>query len=256
VLLGVGGIPHCAAMCGPLTLWVAGKSATKQRSWQRALCHAGGRALAYALLGFGAALAWQHCVERASITATGWRITQSASAALAAVVLLYGAAQRLGLTARRTPPASASGRAARWSSAWRQTGARLVASLQALGPRQGAFALGVFNAFLPCGLSWGAVLLASQAAPLHALGASGVFGALTAVGPLALFASSRWISARAGGLARAGMAALLIVGAGVCLWRGVGAWSAAAPACCAADSDSAPLASEVELTLPPRPPAE
>lgn len=223
-LLALGGAPHCAAMCGPLALWAAG-TARGREAWARALLQALGRALGYALLGFGAAL----LVQRALASAP-WRHAQFASAVLVALVLAIAALRALGFAPR----------AARLPAFVERACGSAGASLRALGPRRGAFGAGLFNAFLPCGLSWSALALASQAEPLAALGASATFGALTALGPLCVLAGQRWFAARADRSARYATAFVLATGASLCAWRGLAAWNETSAPCCEASATTAP----------------
>ena len=141
LLMGLAGGPHCAAMCGAAcgAITRAGAARSTRALWRFQL----GRLAGYTLAGAAAA---------AAVQAFAWLTTQTAVLKPAwtffhLAVLLWGL---LLLTLARQPMwASAAGR-----SAW--TRIRPLAAA-----RGGVFAAGALWAFMPCGLLYSALLVAS-----------------------------------------------------------------------------------------------
>ena len=178
VVLGSLGSLHCAGMCGGFALAVTGGGApgvATPRRLARPLAYVVGKAVAYGVLGLIAATG---CI---ALTRSGSTVDdavlgalQVASSVLAGGLLIAMGALRLGLRVRL--PRRAQLGAARAAGAMRS----LFAGARGLPGGSGAFAAGVLNGMVPCGLSWSAVLLASQAAPLTAAAGAFVFGLATA----------------------------------------------------------------------------
>ena len=141
LLMGLAGGPHCAAMCGAAcgAITRAGAAGSGRSLWSFQL----GRLAGYTLAGAAAA---------AAVQAFAWLTTQTAVLKPAwtffhLAVLVWGL---LLLTLARQPMwASAAGR-----SAW--TRIRPLAAA-----RGGVFAAGALWAFMPCGLLYSALLVAS-----------------------------------------------------------------------------------------------
>lgn len=141
LLMGLAGGPHCAAMCGAAcgAITRAGAAGSRRSLWRFQL----GRLAGYTLAGAAAA---------AAVQAFAWLTTQTAVLKPAwtffhLAVLVWGL---LLLTLARQPMwASAAGR-----SAW--TRIRPLAAA-----RGGVFAAGALWAFMPCGLLYSALLVAS-----------------------------------------------------------------------------------------------
>ena len=141
LLMGLAGGPHCAAMCGAAcgAITRAGAAGSSRSLWSFQL----GRLAGYTLAGAASA---------AAVQAFAWLTTQTAVLKPAwtffhLAVLVWGL---LLLTLARQPMwASAAGR-----SAW--TRIRPLAAA-----RGGVFAAGALWAFMPCGLLYSALLVAS-----------------------------------------------------------------------------------------------
>jgi sulfite exporter TauE/SafE len=176
--LGVVGSAHCAGMCGPLVLTIAGglgRSSTGARL-QHALSYHGGRVIVYLVLGLSAGLLG----ETLSFLGLG-----RALAVLAGIVLLLAAAgsaapdwlRRLG-----SGPAALATRTCatlgRWSRAH---------------PVAGPVLSGAANGLLPCGLVYSAMLTAAalgSAASAVALMAGFGLGTVPALVALSLAAAA------------------------------------------------------------------
>jgi sulfite exporter TauE/SafE len=156
VLMGLAGGPHCAAMCGTAcgAITRAGAAGSSRSLWSFQL----GRLAGYSAAG---------AVAGGAVQAFAWLATQTA--ALRPVwtlfhlcVLAWGL---LLVTQARQPMwVSAAGR-----SAWARI--RRLASA-----RGGVFATGALWAFMPCGLLYSALLVASlTGGPLQGAGAMALF---------------------------------------------------------------------------------
>ena len=203
LLMGLAGGPHCAAMCGAACggLTRAAAHGAKPAMWSFQL----GRLAGYAAAGAAAA---------AAVQSFAWLTTQTAALRplwtfFHLAVLAWGL--MLALKARQPMWAGAVGR-----SAW--TRIRPLAAA-----RGGVFAAGTLWAFMPCGLLYSALLVASlTGGPLQGALAMALFaigsGASLVLAPL-LFTRLR----RAGNLLRkeAGTrlaGCLLVVAAAWALW--------------------------------------
>jgi len=162
LLMGLAGGPHCAAMCGAACGGItrAGAAGSSRSLWTFQL----GRLAGYSLAGAAAA---------AAVEAFAWLTTQTAVLKPAwtffhVAVLAWGL--MLVIWARQPVWVSAAGR-----SAW--TRVRPLASA-----RGGVFVAGALWAFMPCGLLYSALLVASlSGGPLHGALAMALFAAGSAV---------------------------------------------------------------------------
>lgn len=194
-LLGFVSLPHCAAMCGPLSAFACSRSAARAAP----LRYQAGRLLGY---GFAGALAGQlGTVLSLAAPSAPTVLVFAGLAALSCLLLAYSLVRpsrtadvlvQLGSAPRKRP--------------WLDALARIL-------PRDPS-ALGTLSVLLPCGVL-GAALLSAVAA------GSALFGTLLMVGfalssgvaLLSAAALSRLLSAHASRLTRSVVAALLVVSA-------------------------------------------
>lgn len=173
LVMGLAGGPHCAAMCGAAC---AGISRIGRGSPQRSLwTFQAGRLAGYAIAGGLAAtvvdsLAW--LTTQTAVLKPVWTVFHLA-------VLAWGLT--LLVLARQPAWAQQAGLAA-----W----ARVRPLVQRTG---GVFGAGALWIFMPCGLLWSALLVASLAGgPLEGAAAMALFGAASSLGLLA----GPWLFAR------------------------------------------------------------
>lgn len=211
----VGGISHCAGMCGPFVLSqvaarLEGTPASQMREWHRltgaaVIPYHLGRATTYAGLGgLGAALAH-------TITSAGGLHWLSAALLLAAALFMAG----LAIPALKRLLSGGNTEATGWS----RTLERLARPLFGQPTGWRGFALGLLLGFIPCGLLYGALAAAAAsgdvltgAAGMLAF-AAGTWPSLFVVGLLGHLAGQRW---RAPILRYAPF--LLMVNAGMLTW--------------------------------------
>lgn len=167
LLMGLAGGPHCAAMCGAACAGISrlgprqGQSSGSSRSlW----CFQAGRLAGYSLAGAAAAVAVQSLAWLTTATAAlrpVWTLFHLA-------VLLWG----LMLVTQARQPA--------WvSDAGRALWLRIRPLAQARG---GVFAIGALWAFMPCGLLYSALLVASlSGGPLQGALSMALFAAGSSV---------------------------------------------------------------------------
>lgn len=191
----VGGLSHCAGMCGPFVLsQVAAKledtPVNQMREWHRlsgaaVLPYHLGRAATYAGLGgAGAALTGSLA---GSVGGLHWL---SAALLLAAALFMAG----LALPPLKRLLSGAKGE----SRGWNRTIERLAGPLFGRPTGWRGFLLGLLLGFIPCGLLYGA-LAAAAASGTFLTGvagmlafAAGTFPSLFAVGLLGHLAGNRW----------------------------------------------------------------
>jgi sulfite exporter TauE/SafE len=190
----VGGVSHCAGMCGPFVLsQVAARleatPAHHMREWHRLTGAAVfpyhlGRATTYAGLGgLGAALA-------GTITSTGGLHWLSAALLLAAALFMAG----LAIPSLKRLATGGSTETAGWS----RTMERLARPLFGQPTGWRGFALGILLGFIPCGLLYGALAAAAASGNVltGAVGmltfAAGTWPSLFVVGVLGHLAGNRW----------------------------------------------------------------
>lgn len=194
LLMGLAGAPHCAAMCGAACGGVVGANGSPRVRW----LFQAGRLAGYASAGAAAATAVQ---------SFAWLTTQTA-VLRPAWMLFHVAVLAWGLSllalARQPAWVNNAGRAA-----W--TRVRPMASRSG-----GVFTAGALWIFMPCGLLWSALLVASlSGGPLQGAASMALFAAGSSLGLLAaplLFSRLR----QAWGTRAAGL--LLAAAAGWALW--------------------------------------
>ena len=197
LLMGIAGAPHCAAMCGAACGGLAQAGRSPRAKWLFQAGRLAGYTAAGALAATAAeAFAW--LTTQAGPLRPLWTLFHLA-------VLAWGLA--LVLLARQPAWAGAAGR-----GAWTR--------VRPLVRRDGGqFAAGALWVFMPCGLLWSALLVASLAGgPAEGAIAMALFGAASAsgllVGPL-VFAKLRRLRQEWGTRAAG---ALLAGAAGWALW--------------------------------------
>ena len=211
LLLGLAGAPHCLAMCGV----ACGGFARGNAGASRMATFQAGRLLGYSLAGAAAAVT----VESFAWLSVHTAALQPVWTLFHLGVLAWGLS--LLLLARQPACVERAGRAV-----WQRL--RPLA-----GTRPGPFAAGVVWTFMPCGLLWSALLLASlsggawQGALTMALFAVGGGVALAAAPRLfaALRGLGHGIGARASGLlfvAAGGWALWMDMAARISAWCGLG----------------------------------
>lgn len=194
----VGGVTHCAGMCGPFVLSQAATrqsalSADRMRDFHRLtgaalLPYHLGRATSYMLLGAAAALLAGGLIEGA-----GLRWLSAGLLLLAALFFLGYGLERLGLISAVTGPAGAG--------LWSRHVGRFARPLFASPRGWRGYLLGILLGFIPCGLLYGAVTAASASGdPLGgafamAGFAAGTAPALIAVSAFGSLAAHRWRAA-------------------------------------------------------------
>jgi sulfite exporter TauE/SafE len=141
LLLGVVGSGHCAAMCGPLVL-AAGPPVDRTRpasSGLRLLVYHLGRIATYLVLALSAGFVGQ------VVSWTGFERAAAVAAASVLAATAFGVGQTSGM--------------ARAARSWSAGAARTCARALPLGrhrPWAGAFAMGMANGLLPCGMIYAA----------------------------------------------------------------------------------------------------
>ena len=219
--LGLAGSLHCIGMCGGLTVLATARGAARGRAalLTETAAFLLGKSSAYAVLGAGASA----LLTALPLAHETLELARQVLAWCAAVVLLVAGLSLSGLRTRigiRVP------------SRITAPLARAYTGVRALPGPTGALGAGFLTGFLPCGLSWSAVLVAAASSPAIAVVGPFVFGARDRVRP----GRSRAGLARRG---RLGAAALVRVVAGpaLVLVALLTAWRAGAPGepapCCA-----------------------
>lgn len=200
--LGAAGSLHCISMCGPLAGAVA--PAFSRRVPAGGLYQLG-RLLTYALLGLAAGAAGE---ALAAFSDAGRAVSIAAG-----VVML----------------AMAAGQAGGWrhlAGAWaRQLGPLMgrVGRLRASHPHTSAFATGMLNGALPCGLVYAAALVAATTgSALHGAGLMLAFGAGTVPAMLAAWFATALLPAGARHHLRWATPLVLVVVGLMLIGRGLG----------------------------------
>lgn len=172
LLMGLAGAPHCAAMCGAPCGGLAQAAPRPQAArWQ----FLAGRLAGYTLAGgvaAGAVSSFQWFTSQAAALRPVWTLFHL-------VVLLW--ALSLVVLARQPAWVGSAGR-----GAWMR--------IRPLAQRSGGvFTAGALWIFMPCGLLWSALLVASLAGgPLEGAAAMALFGTASSLGLLA----GPWLFAR------------------------------------------------------------
>lgn len=149
---GILGTAHCLGMCGPFVLTIGGSSPGWWTALGRQLSYSAGRIFTYSILGAAAGF----CGERLS-TLFPLLVNIPAMLAVAAgTLLVYQGLRGAGILPRSlwrsstAPPTTAC-----------LAGGFLAQFLRQPGPT-GVFLAGVFTGFLPCGLLFGMLSLATS----------------------------------------------------------------------------------------------
>jgi len=174
--LGLAGSLHCAGMCGGFAVAVAASGGARRRALlARELAFVLGKALSYAVLATGLAL-----LGRRAAAWGGVELARRAAAWLAGAALVLAGLALAGLPVLRArlAPGLRAG-LARIGAVWR--------SVLGLSGYVGPLGAGLLVGWLPCGLSWSALLLSLSVPPGVAAGGAFLFGlgtapALVAVG--------------------------------------------------------------------------
>ncbi len=204
----VGGLTHCAGMCGPFVLsQVAARQkaipASRMRDFHRLtgaalLPYHLGRATTYMMLGATAALLTGSLVDLAGLEFL------SAGLLLAAALffLVYGL-RRLGIRLPGQGTERAAQGTAGGAGCWSRHVGRFAGPLFASPTGLRGYALGILLGFIPCGLLYGAITVAAASGdPLGGAFAMAAFAAGTVpmlflVGALGSLAALRWRMATA-----------------------------------------------------------
>lgn len=220
LILALTSFAHCGAMCGGFAAGIGGRAGG---AWRTLVPYLFGKALTYGILGLALALGLE-VVDAGPMGHGAWR---RAPALLAGAFLVAFGLSRVGLWRKRPVPQ-------RWLELWNLIILplqRLWRQLASLPGALGSFGLGITNGLIPCGLSWSALLLASQAGPLEAFIGMFVFGIGTS--PILVAAglgSRRFLTAANPMLAR--FTGLVLIGLGLwTLWRG-GTFAGHSDSCC------------------------
>jgi uncharacterized protein len=148
LLLGLAGGAHCAGMCGGIVGALSASPGARLRPFAFTLAYHGGRATSYALAG-----ALAGALGEAGLVFRGTLATQQVLFFIASLALLYAGLYVAGYAAfvRRIELAG--------GILWRRIGPYTRALLPATTPLHAA-ALGMLWGWLPCGMVYGALLLA------------------------------------------------------------------------------------------------
>jgi len=212
VALALAGSLHCAGMCGPFALAVGWRRDGSPASLAKLAAYIVGKSVAYVLLAaalmLGAdALSANLPSDRAQALAT----SRSALAWLAGGVMVLAGLHSLGAPGLRS---------ARLTSALQRPFSAGMRTARALPPLTSAFAVGLLNGCLPCGLSWSAVLFAASVGGATAIVGPFLFGLATSPALAALAVGGAVLSPSWRRRLRP-VAALALVGFGLwTVWRG------------------------------------
>ncbi|MFT7669096.1 MAG: sulfite exporter TauE/SafE [Planctomycetota bacterium] len=201
--LGLFGAAHCAGMCGGFAIAVtAASKAKKWRALRRQLMYVSGKAMTYACLGVLLATAGQFVAPSDGLESfrRGLALLTGAMMVLFGVKICRaksaGDALRLGRFGRVGVSLKRGVRFAQ----------RLFIAARDLPGDAGALATGMVTGLLPCGLSWGALALATTQEPVIAFAGMLLFGLGTApvlivvgLGWRGFSTRLRFLAARAGG---------------------------------------------------------
>jgi uncharacterized protein len=152
---GLLGSAHCIGMCGGFAVTIGINATGVLSNLERQLIYSAGRIFTYAFLGIAAGFAGLWIATRA----TYWINAQAALCVLAGLVLTSQGLIALGLVPRRlssTGPGAGSLCLAR----------SFVGPFLASSRRPDVWLAGVLTGFLPCGLVYGFLALASSSASL------------------------------------------------------------------------------------------
>ncbi len=185
LVLGLVGSLHCIGMCGGFAVAVGAAARRRPRAFLvRQGAYAVGKATTYAVLGVLLAVGGSAAIESfdGARTALPW--------IAGGTMVLLGA----GWIGWSLPlPSRAVALLERPASIARA----VFRSIGTLPGPAAAFGTGIVNGLVPCGLSWGALLLASQASPAAALLGPFLFGLATSPA-LALVGAGSWLATARG----------------------------------------------------------
>ncbi len=218
--LGLLGSLHCAGMCGGFALAAAGGPQTPPRRMAaRQSLYVVGKATSYAVLGAMVALGgtW---VRARGVDGGAFLALQTVLGVVAGGLLVLMGLGQLGVRPGWTR--ALAERPSRVLGGAR----RLLAGIRSLPGAAGIFGTGVANGLIPCGLSWGAVLLASQYEPGPAALGAFLFGLSTAPALTAVVAASRLARHALRGRARTALGLTLVVFGSAAVVRALPAGSA------------------------------
>lgn len=175
---GLLGSAHCIGMCGGFAVTIGLSAAGVMANLRRQLIYSAGRIFTYSFLGIGAGYTGLWVANRASV----WINAQAALCVLAGLLLTGQGLLALGLVPRRF-------------SSTRSSGGSLCLARSFVGPflassrSTDVLLAGVLTGFLPCGLVYGFLALASSSASISSgLIIMMLFGAGTA--PLMILAGA------------------------------------------------------------------
>lgn len=201
VLLALLGSGHCIGMCGAFALAAGTGEGGRTAWWARQLAYQLGKGIAYIFVGIAVLAAMRFIESRAPVDTVrhglGWVV--------GLLMIGLGAMQLFG---RRLPPGFQ-----RW---WQ--GSRVCGVLDGLGRSRSAFKgllIGWINGFLPCGLSWAALLYLIGTQSVETLVAGAMLFSLATLPGLA---TAAWLLPKLGARRRGWMmqaAGLLLVALGV-----------------------------------------
>lgn len=213
LLAGLAGSLHCIGMCGPLAT-VGCRAGLSKSSHAGPWLFVTGKLLSYSLLGLAAG--W---LGRA-LLGTGLLGTTTAYLSLIGGIVMIAAIVLARFKVTSSGAASVSVLAARFALR--------------MG-KQAPLLLGVAAALLPCGLLYAMVARSAAAAePLQSMALMQSFGLGTTPALLGLGLIVRWIPQRWSRFGSALGEVILMLSAGVLIWRGIGGLlhPASGPACC------------------------
>ncbi|WP_225919194.1 sulfite exporter TauE/SafE family protein [Actomonas aquatica] len=144
VLLALLGTGHCIGMCGAFALAAGSGEGGHSAWWARQISYQLGKGIAYVFVGIAVLAAMKWLESRTPVDA----LRDIIAWVVGLLMIALGLAQLLG---RRLP--------ARFQQWWQ--GSRACGVLSGLGRSRSAFKgllIGWINGFLPCGLSWAALL--------------------------------------------------------------------------------------------------
>jgi len=186
LLLGTVGSLHCVGMCGVFAIAAAGTPTGGARAprWRRVSAYVGGKAVTYAMLGVLCANAMTLAAR--TTHELGWHELRAVLAWIAGGALVVTGVSWVALQLRGTLGLPRPLRRLEHGGRW------LYVTLRSLPGTSGALGTGLLTGLLPCGLSWSALLLASQL-PAPAA-AAGMFAFGLATGPALALTAAGWSS--------------------------------------------------------------
>lgn len=220
---GLLGSSHCVGMCGGFALAIGLRADRMRENLRRQMIYSAGRLATYSFLGVVAGTAGQR-LARSSLPLVN---VQGALAILAGVLLVAQGLQSMGLLSFRRRPHS--------TIAPCLAGGALKTFLTS-PDLASVFLAGLMTGFLPCGLVYAYLALASASASLsQGLATMAVFGAGTLPLMLATGLGSTFLSLPARRRLLAGAAWCVLLTGALSTWRGAVALaqstSAEAPTC-------------------------